>query len=58
MNKTVYVVTGLDLGWDCVVGVFTNVNHDELIKCFPEGEYVITERTIESNLDGRDKQIV
>ena len=52
MNKTVYVVTGLELGWDCVVGVFKDVNPDELWKCFPKGEYVIHEQTIESNLDG------
>jgi hypothetical protein len=23
--KTVYVITGLDLGWDCVCGVFTSM---------------------------------
>jgi len=51
MNKTVYVVTGLELGWDCVCGVFENVNPDQLQKVFPEGQYVIHEQTIESNLD-------
>jgi len=52
MNKTVYVVTGLELGWDCVVGVFEDVDTDELRKCFPEGQYAIHEQTIESNLTG------
>lgn len=34
----VYVVTGLELGWDCVVGVFTIENDEEyaqLEKAFP-----------------------
>ena len=51
MNKTVYVVTGLELGWDCVCGVFKDVNLDELQKVFPEGSYVIHEQTVETNLD-------
>ena len=51
MNKTVYVVTGLELGWDCVCGVFKDVNLDELQKCFPEGQYVIHEQTVEFNLN-------
>lgn len=51
MNKTVYVVTGLELGWDCVCGVFSDVDPDELRKVFPKGQYVIHEQTIESNLD-------
>jgi len=51
MNKIVYVVTGLELGWDCVVGVFKDVNPDELLKRFPEGQYVIHEKTVEFNLD-------
>lgn len=49
--KIVYVVTGLELGWDCVVGVFEGVDTDELQKCFPEGQYVIHEQTIETNFD-------
>ncbi len=34
----VYVVTGLDLGWDCIVGVFTIENdeqYQQLEKAFP-----------------------
>lgn len=34
----VYVVTGLDLGWDCIVGVFTIENDEEyeqLCKAYP-----------------------
>lgn len=56
MNKTVYVVTGLELGWDCVVGVFKDVNPDQLLKRFPEGEYVIHEQTIEFSLDGWEQE--
>lgn len=44
----VYVVTGLELGWDCVVGVFQGVELEDLQKAFPEGEYVIHEQTIET----------
>jgi hypothetical protein len=51
MNNTVYVVTGLDLGWDCVCGVFKDVSLDELQKVFPEGEYVIHKQTVDSSLD-------
>ena len=51
MNKIVYVVTGLELGWDCVCGVFENVSLEELQKCFPEGHYVISEKNIETNLN-------
>ena len=34
----VYVVTGLELGWDCVVGVFTVENiteYEQLRKAYP-----------------------
>ena len=51
MNNTVYVVTGLELGWDCVVGVFQGVDFNELSKCFPSPEYIISETTIDTNLD-------
>lgn len=46
----VYVVTGLELGWDCVVGVFADVSVEKLQEAFPEGSYVITEREVEYNL--------
>ena len=41
----VYVVTGVELGWDCVVGVFTN---EEIArKEYPDGDYyVIHEETL------------
>lgn len=52
MNKTVYVVTSLELGWDCVVGVFKDVDVDKLQKCFPSPPYVISDQTVEFSLDG------
>ena len=49
MPNNVYVVTGLELGWDCVVGVFatSSVNYDDLRNQFPKGQYVITTREVE-----------
>jgi hypothetical protein len=44
----VFIVTGLDLGWDCIVGVYPgDTNYEELEKQFPEDSYVIFERFIE-----------
>ncbi len=51
MNNTVYVVTSLELGWDCVVGVFKDVDTDKLQKIFPSPPYVISEHTVEFSLD-------
>lgn len=50
----VYVVTGLELGWDCVCGVFDSdkVSKEELLEYFDEEDYVISERRIETNLNG------
>ena len=51
MNK-VYVVTCPQLGWNNVVGVFTYDLFEETLKeAFPDDQYIITERTVESNLD-------
>lgn len=50
MNNIVYVVTSLELGWDCVVGVFKDVDTDKLQKIFPSPPYVISEMTVETNL--------
>lgn len=52
MSNKVYVVTGTDLGWDCVVGVFSavEVNYAGLRHRFPERQYVITKREVESSL--------
>jgi hypothetical protein len=52
MDKTVYVVTSLELGWDCVVGVFEDVNHEELSERFPSPPYVIHDTTVQYNLEG------
>lgn len=47
----VYVVTGLELGWDCVVAVYTDtVPLEELQKVYPEGEYVISEVALKSTI--------
>lgn len=45
----VYVVTGLDLGWDCVVGVYDHetIDYNDLEEMFPLSDYTITEKTIE-----------
>lgn len=48
MSKTVYVVTGLNLGWDCIVGVFDPevTSYEDLQNEFPEeGEYYIFEQS-------------
>lgn len=46
----VYVVIGLDLGWDCVVGVFKGVSYEDLEARFGRG-YVIRDLYIQTNLD-------
>lgn len=40
----VYVVTGLQLGWDCVVAVYSHehVTFEELDRQYPADEYVVT----------------
>ena len=50
-SNTVYVVTGFELGWDNVVGVFSNISKEELLKCFPEDQYYIRDHSIETSLD-------
>lgn len=41
--SAVYVVTGLDLGWDCVVAVFKcdDVSEEQIRERFSEIEHVI-----------------
>jgi hypothetical protein len=56
MNNTVYVVTSLELGWDCVVGVFKDVDADKLHKRFPSPPYVISDHTVEFSLDGWENE--
>jgi hypothetical protein len=58
----VFVVTGLELGWDCVVGVFDagKVSKKDLQSQYPRGEYVISTVTVETEienefLDGESK---
>lgn len=48
----VYVVTMPELGWDCVVGVFNSdfVTIESLEKAFPEGQFVIHERSVEKDV--------
>lgn len=48
----VFVVTGLDLGWDCVVSVFdaAHISNEELLKEFPESGYVIHSLLVETDL--------
>lgn len=51
--KKVWVVTGLELGWDCVVAVFDtdSMSIDEVLREFPEDSYVVHERTVETSLN-------
>lgn len=46
----VFVVTGLDLGWDCVVAVFSadTVSVDALGAQYKRPDYVISELTVET----------
>lgn len=50
----VIVVTGPHYGWDCVVGVFTDVSKQDLRKRFPENEFVLTEKIVQSDLSYYD----
>jgi hypothetical protein len=51
--KMVYVVTGLELGWDCVVGVFDSneLTREELEECFPSEDYHIHLKMLETKVD-------
>lgn len=48
--KKVFVVTGYQLGWDCVVGVYDSETNsfEELVKEFPEQDYYIQEQFVYS----------
>ena len=50
--KRVYVVRGLDLGWDCVMAVydFDTTILEELQEEFPEDQHVISEFTINTSI--------
>lgn len=55
MSKKVYVVTSVELGWDCIVGVFDpkKVTKEQLEERFNINDgYVVFENIVESNLDG------
>lgn len=43
MSEYVYVVTGTELGWDCVVGVWreNSENLERLEELYPQPDYVI-----------------
>lgn len=49
----VFVVTGLELGWDCVVGVYDadSVSKEDLKSQYPKGEYVISETSVETEIE-------
>lgn len=50
MTNKVFVVTGLDYGWDCIVGVFKNTTKEQLEKDYPTpdygGHFMIFEQTV------------
>lgn len=51
--KKVYVVTGLELGWDCVVKVFdaSKVKIEDVLVEYPEGEYVVFKQDVETAVE-------
>ena len=53
MTIEVYVVTSIQVGWDCVVAVLdqNDISMEEAIKKFPENEgYIITEQTVVTDI--------
>lgn len=53
MKQKVFVVTGLELGWDNVIGIFSqdHVTKEDLEKSFPKEEkYYISDMAVEINL--------
>lgn len=53
MEKTVYVVQYLELGWDNVIGVFdaNEVSIEELQEVYSGKYYVITDRTLATSIE-------
>ena len=52
--KTVYIVTNVEFGWDCIVGVFDSdtVSYEELEQKFDtDNGYIIFDRHVETNTD-------
>lgn len=49
----VFVVTGLELGWDCVVGVYEadSVSAEDLESQYPKGEYIISSVNVETEIE-------
>ena len=49
----VYVVTGLELGWDCVVAVYDaqQVSKEQILEAWPKDQYVIHEQTLEAKVE-------
>jgi hypothetical protein len=52
----VWVVTGFELGWDCVVGIFDakKVTCEQIEERFPESRYYVQKKDIEKDLSGWD----
>lgn len=53
MTTSVYIVTGLDLGWDCIVGVYSTekVSLESLQEAFNDDKYMIVDRDIDYELN-------
>ena len=53
--RSVFVVTGVHLGWDCVVAVYDtrslHVNRAELELEYPAGDFVISEMVVQDTID-------
>lgn len=48
MTNKVYIVTSPELGWDCIVGVYTNTTLEDLKVAYPGKAYVIQEHYVET----------
>lgn len=53
MTKFVYVVTGLELGWDCVCGVYSDYER-ALVSIFYDNEDGLTVDEMEEQYDAGD----
>ena len=53
MTKSVYVVTMPELGWDCVVGVYScdEVTKESLCQEYPYPEYIIDDQPIQVEVE-------
>lgn len=53
VGRGIWVVTGLELGWDCLVGVYdaSVISEEELVAHFGEDSYVIHHKKIKGEIE-------